>query len=281
MLFFLFASACHAQDYESRDSMLVEQMLAGATDSGSDAEDRMVYFGKLFEGTPYKAKTLDQNTSENLTINLRQLDCTTFVENVLALSLCIKNGRKSFRDFTDYLRQVRYEGGIVAYDHRLHYFSSWIDSNTQRGFAQEVSYDDDDYQLTPDGICSRRAEVNFMTSHPHLYPALKGDSVMVRRIGEIEKSLSDKSYEYIPKTLVSDTRLMKRYVKSGDIIAIVTSKAGLDVSHVGIALWHSDGTLHLLNASQIHKKVIDEQLTLYQYMQKHPSQLGIRVVRVL
>ncbi|MBQ2498070.1 MAG: DUF1460 domain-containing protein, partial [Prevotella sp.] len=59
-----------------------------------------------------------------------------------------------------------------------------------------------------------------------------------------------------------------------------TSKKGLDTSHVGIAVWHKDG-LHLLNASMIHKKVVEEPMTLKQYMQKHLSQTGIRVVRVL
>ena len=37
----------------------------------------------------------------------------------------------------------------------------------------------------------------------------------------------------------------------------------------------------MLNASQIHKKVVEEPMTLYRYMQKHPSQTGIRIVRVM
>jgi hypothetical protein len=73
---------------------------------------------------------------------------------------------------------------------------------------------------------------------------------------------------------------MRNAVKDGDIIAITTSKAGLDTSHIGIAVWHRDG-LHLLNASQIHQKVVEEPMTMYQYMQKHPSQTGIRVVKLI
>ena len=37
---------------------------------------------------------------------------------------------------------------------------------------------------------------------------------------------------------------------------------------------------HLLNASQIHKKVVKEPMTLDQYLQKHPSHTGIRIIRV-
>lgn len=37
----------------------------------------------------------------------------------------------------------------------------------------------------------------------------------------------------------------------------------------------------MLNASSIHKKVIDEPMLLRTYMMKHPSQIGIRVCRVV
>ena len=60
----------------------------------------------------------------------------------------------------------------------------------------------------------------------------------------------------------------------------MTRKKGLDTSHLGFAVW-KEGRLHLLNASSIHKKVVLEPMTLRQYMQKHPSQLGVRVVRVI
>ena len=45
---------------------------------------------KLFLGTPYVGKTLEQEGEEALVINFRELDCTTFLENVVALSLCVK-----------------------------------------------------------------------------------------------------------------------------------------------------------------------------------------------
>ena len=69
-------------------------------------------------------------------------------------------------------------------------------------------------------------------------------------------------------------------IHDGDILAIVTRKKGLDTSHLGFAVWQK-GCLHLLNASSIHKKVVLEPMTLSEYMKKHPSQLGVRVVRVI
>ena len=38
--------------------------------------------------------------------------------------------------------------------------------------------------------------------------------------------------------------------------------------------------LHLLNASMIHKKVVEEPMPFYQYLQKHSSHTGIRVLRI-
>ena len=67
-------------------------------------------------------------------------------------------------------------------------------------------------------------------------------------------------------------------MRDGDIIAITCQKPGLDIAHLGFAVWQKDG-LHLLNASQIHKRVVEEPMTLRQYLEKHPSHTGIRIVR--
>ena len=64
----------------------------------------------------------------------------------------------------------------------------------------------------------------------------------------------------------------------GDIISILTNIKGLDTQHIGFAVWHKDG-LHLLNASSIHKKVVEEPMTLRQYLGKHKTMTGIRVCR--
>ena len=78
---------------------------------------------------------------------------------------------------------------------------------------------------------------------------------------------------------MNDSKDALKCVQDGDILALVTNKSGLDVSHVGFAEWGKDGKLYLLDASSIHKKVVLESITLYQYAQQHPSMLGIRVIR--
>ena len=101
---------------------------------------------------------------------------------------------------------------------------------------------------------------------------------LVNEISKKEKELTGKRVKYISKDRISNTSAFRKAIQDGDIIAIVTNKKGLDTSHIGFAVWRKDG-LHLINASQIHKKVIDEPMTLYDYMQKHPTQIGIRIIR--
>ncbi len=263
--------------YTPADSLKISALLSNAPVLGSSNE-YMMYFGTWLSGTPYGGQTLDKNPAERLAVNTSRLDCTTFVETVLALTLCMKNGKRSFGDFTHYLRLVRYKDGNVAYETRLHYFSVWNADNTKKGFVVEETG-----QGSPSSLfsCTQTLDLSYMTTHTALYPALRKDASMAAEIREMEKSLSGTAVKYIPKSSLTDYNALKSCIRSGDIIAIVTSKKGLDVSHLGIASWHPDGTLHLLNASQIRKKVINEPMTLYEYMQQHPSQLGIRVIRPL
>ena len=118
-----------------------------------------------------------------------------------------------------------------------------------------------------------------MSKHSELYPRLKNNPKDIDEIRLVEKNLTGKVFRYIPKREIENNRLFRRTIHNGDIIAITTKKSGLDTSHIGIAVWHKDG-LHLLNASQIRKKVVEEPMLLRDYMQKHPSQVGIRIVRI-
>ena len=274
---YLYIGRAQSTVYEKSDSIKVVRLLSEAP-ALSETTGYMMYFGKKLKGTPYVAKTLETNQGENLMVNLHSLDCTTFTENVLALSLCARHGEKTFSHFAECLRLIRYAGGEISYENRLHYFTSWIDNNAVNGYVRE-----DGGGAAPDGIYSGtlQLDINFMTEHTDLYPQLTDNPQATSRIRETEKILTGRTVKFIPKSKLKSHAKLKRHIQSGDIIAIVTKKQGLDVSHIGIASWHTDGTLHLLNASQIHKKVIDEPMTLYQYMQKHPSQIGIRVIHVL
>lgn len=260
--------------YTNADKTAIESLIGKFAGSKASTSELVVALARELRGTPYVAQTLEGNSPEALVVNLRQLDCTTYVENVLAAYLCVKNGKHSFDDFCRYLRQVRYANGEVSYPTRQHYFTEWIAQNTKDGLVREISSPDPPFSAT------QHLNINYMSTHSQQYPILKAHEEMIAPIAHMEKRLSGKDYPYIPKTAIRNTQLFRSTIHNGDIIAITTSKKGLDTSHIGIAVWHKDG-LHMLNASQIHKKVVEEPMTLYQYMQKHPSQTGIRIIRIL
>lgn len=284
ILLILAAIAVHvsvfAQDVTvtAKDRQKVEQMLKSAAAQPRDT-NWMMYFARQFFGVPYVGGTLDKADDERLVVNLRELDCTTYVETVLALSLCASESETTFGDYCRHLREVRYADGEVAYTKRQHYFTVWIEENARQDIVKKV----EPLKLSAPFSAVQTVSVDYMTTHVSSYKMLSQHPEWKAGIREMERSISGRKFLYIPKSALKPTaannKLLRQYIEDGDIIAILTSKKGLDTTHIGIASWHKDG-LHLINASSVHKKVVDEPMTFYDYMQKHPSQTGIRVVRM-
>ena len=251
------------------DSAMVCRLL------GEDAgQNPVLYYARRLIGIPYVGHTLEGNEPEQLVIKLHQLDCTTLVETVLALTRTHAKGGTALKDYAANLTNLRYrDGRIDGYTSRLHYFDWWINDNIQRGNVVEVS---DAKQCT----ATFRVDNHYMTSHPDAYEHLKGRPARIDIIRRLEKAGNGGSFRYMPKekTLLGKGEL--GFIHDGDVVAIVTSKDGLDYAHLGFAVWGKDGKLHLLNASSIHKKVVEEPKTIHQYLKEHPSFLGIRVLRL-
>lgn len=260
--------------YAKSDSIKIETLLKEAQQMKPDINP-VLYFARKFKDIPYVAHTLETDGKERLVVNTRQLDCLTLVETSSALALCHKNGYSTFADYCRVLRNMRYRGGVTdGYSSRIHYFSEWITDNKSKGLVDNIEFSSVPFTATG------KVNVWFMGKYPEKYKMLKGRQKEITAIRSIEKRINGQSFRYIPKNDIKDDAVMRNTVHDGDILAIVTTMAGLDIAHVGIAVWHEDG-LHLLNASSIHHKVVEEPMTLYQYMQKHRSQLGIRVVRLM
>ncbi len=256
--------------YQKADSVTVCSLLAKANTKTST-----LWFARQFLGVPYVAHTLELNDKEQLVVNTRELDCTTLVETVTALTLCAQQGKKTWNDYLTTLKTLRYrQGKLDGYTSRLHYFSDWIRDKQSMKIIKEIQ------SPNPPFTAVQRVNVNYMSTHPTAYKALKAQPELVPVIRQQEQSLNTVMARYIPKSaLRRSTKALRQAVHDGDIIAITCNKKGLDIAHLGFAVWKKDG-LHLLNASMIHKKVVEEPMTFYQYLQKHPSHTGIRVLRI-
>ena len=263
--------ACTLQA-QNQESLKVESWLKEAVTLPQDS-CRTLHFAKQMLGVPYVAGTLDGNPSEELVIRTDALDCTTFVETVLALCIADRRDARSFAGFKKALTDVRYRKGVLnGYASRLHYFTDWIRDNEQMGFVKEC---------TSEATCAQSQELwlDFMSTHPDSYLPMKQDSSLVKEIALFEKNWQGVQVAYIPKDKLNlSSEELK--IKDGNILAITTNIKGLDVVHVGFAFWKS-GKLHLLHASSIAKKVIEDPQSLYDYSKNKKAHTGVRAMRVI
>ena len=255
-----------------QDSIKVIKWLKEASALSKDS-CRTLHFAKQMLGVPYVAGTLDGNEEEQLVVRTEALDCTTFVETVLALFVADKREERDFEGFKKALMQVRYrDGNLNGYASRLHYFSDWIRNNEQMGFVKEC---------TSETACAQPKELwlDFMTTHVKSYQPMMKKPSLLAEIASVEKKWQGVQVSYIPKEMLNLSP-EKLKIKNGDILAITTDIKGLDVVHVGFSFWIGE-KLHLLHASSVAKKVIEDSQSLYEYSKNKKAHTGVRVISVV
>ena len=230
--------------------------------------ERVAIIGRFFMDTPYKGGTLEIHEQEQLVINLRELDCVTFVDNVLALTFVDQYGTKSIPNYLRYLQKIRYRDGIITdYTSRLHYSTDWLYEMQRQQLLTDVT-------LSCGGI-PFPVKVGYISRHHSAYPALVRDTTLIVRIEAIEKAINQRKLHYIPKENIA---ILSGQIQHGDIILITTKQDGLDTGHVGIA-WEENGKIYLLHASSSQGKVVITSLPLHHYLMGVSSFSGVLVGR--
>ena len=240
--------------------------------AGRPSGEIMTAAAEALCGTPYKGGTLE-STPEHLTVNLRETDCILLVEACTAMTLLLKDnpggGIPPFEDFCTTLRSLRYRNGIISgYPSRLHYTSEWLLQARDNGILREVSEELGGIPL--------EQEFSFMSSHRDNYPQLRGNAgtAAAEQIRRTEERLDTAAaYFYIPAEKIREA---EANIQDGDIICIVSSTPGLDITHTGIARRAGDGSLHFIHASMREGRTVMEARTLREYVKKG----GIRVARL-
>ncbi|NNL02081.1 MAG: DUF1460 domain-containing protein [Eudoraea sp.] len=233
----------------------------------SDLGNTMISVGRTFLGLPYVVKTLEIGETEALVINLQGMDCTTYVENVLAFSILLYEDKMNFDAFINTLENIRYKDGeLDGYASRLHYFSEWIANNEKKGLLEDITAETGGIEI--------KKEINFMSTHRDLYPFL-ADEENFNKIKASEISLNHQPICILPQDQIEAN---ENLIKNGDIIALTTAIPGLDITHTGIAIRENDGRIHLLHASSSGMVEISE-LPLADYLKKIKKNTGIMVAR--
>jgi hypothetical protein len=254
--------------HEATDTTRITTLLINECDNADRGNVERI--ARTFIGTPYAAGTLDRDSVETLTVNLDSLDCTTFVDNVLALAYTANERRASWQDFVYNLRRLRYrQGEVNGYASRLHYISDWIVDNVSRGNLKEVTAEHPEVRYSVKSL-------DYMTSHRNLYPALANDANYAA-MRNVESGFSNHRYPYMKGSWTTEKKLAA-FIHSGDIICFTTATKGLDVTHLAIAAVEN-GVVRIIHCSSAAGKVVVDPLTLAEYIRRNRVE-GIRVVRL-
>ena len=257
--------------YHPLDKMIATTILEHSAKTGLSDEplnDIVIDIAKSFLGTEYVGYTLEREGDEMLVVNLRGLDCTTYLENVVVLSRLIKQGKTSFEDYAKELISVRYrDGKLNLYPSRLHYFADWLYNNEKKDIVTDITK-----EL---GGKEYNKEINFMTQNRGKYKQLSNDDYVLK-IKDYEKKLSSRQQYFIAET---DIEGIEDKIHNGDLIAITSTVNGLDIAHVTIA-FHQNNRLHIIHASSTLDKVVISENPLADYVKKNKSQHGIMVGRL-
>ena len=233
----------------ANDTTEINELLRRGYDSGITNPNKMIaQYARWLLDKPYVAHTLE-GEQEMLTINIDELDCTTFVETLYALARTTLDKRYSWRDYAHNLESIRYRGGeIKGYASRLHYISDWIIDNNHRGNLRETTHD-------MSGVKYNVKTINYMSKHRDLYPAL-ADEDTFQAIRNVERGYTNHRFPFLKMEWTNMKKLVKD-LQEGDIIGIVTKIEGLDIQHMGVVVMVNDEP-YLLDASSAGKKVQSE-----------------------
>lgn len=203
----------------------------------NDPGARIDFLSGLFVNVNYKDSTLigDIRTPEVLVINLKEVDCFTYIDYVEAMRLS-----GSYPEFKENLKKVRYKDGKIAFENRKHFFTDW------REFNPEFVFD-----------CTKKIGGRKTRS-------------VIKVLNEIQKGIyflegipaEKREIFYIPSEAV-DRKVTDRMM-NGDYAGIYTGIQGLDVSHVGIII-KKGKSVYLRHASSDRQKnkVVDDDLKKY------------------
>jgi len=226
----------------------------------------LLVLGTNFKGVPYLAGTLDEQDREQLVLQAPGLDCFTFVETSLALTIALK-GSGTLEDYRKALQLLRYRGGVIdGYPSRLHYTCDWAFDNSLKLILKDIT--------SEIGGEPYPKQINFMTHHRAAYRQLKSEQ-NYHAMQQVEALINERTRAFIPK---EHLRQLEAKIQNGDVLAITTSIEGLDVVHVGLAIFINE-RLHLLHASSRNKKVEVTSVPLVEYLANSKSRNGVMVFR--
>ena len=224
-------------------------------------------------GKPYVLSPLGEGRPPDEDPRFREdaFDCTTFVETVIARTLC-----EDKRKIVSTLDAVRYQNDKVSFNYRRHLMTSqWIPDLIKEGILKDIT----------SKVAKRRTKRVHLKLTPKRWKR--------RRIARSLKLPSHRIPEgrfSLPYIDVDDLLKFKDKIPPGTILNVVRENVPYTadlISHQGLVLQSPKMGLVLRHASVVRKRVVDVPLGIVLYRYQNPSKprkwkvIGINLLSIV
>jgi len=258
--------------FDAQNEQILQRAMTNVDESMPLTE---YFFRQLMEGGICSEFTQPME-EEHLVVSLSQVDCTTVIEDVLALALCYRDGRTTLADLKDYYRRIHYQNGVVSFATRNHYFTWIMQSAIKEGFVELISPNEPTFPFT--GVID--IQPSYMTRNKHLFrPQMENEenyqAIALRQQQRVR-------FTYIPRELLNMPQESELgVIRDGDILAVACNQhswaRGVDIKHLLIAKW-IDSRLHFYHATTNGLGLAD--MDAYTYMKDKFTMIGVAVYRL-
>jgi len=223
-------------------------------------QEKIAYYSERFLNAPYdltcEGDGVDARYDRQPLLNLKKVNCMTYCEIVLALTLA-----DYYEDFFNILLHIRYRQGIIGMATRNHYtMADWLPANSWclDDVSRKIGEDD-----------TRQVTRNI--SHKKFFKS--------KRIHDIPVHLPDReiTIDYVPFEHLRDHQYR---LKTGDIVALIQNKPGIFSAHMLLVI--KEGNQILFRHAPIKAgKVIDSPFEEYLIEVSHdPRYMGMSFMRL-
>jgi hypothetical protein len=158
----------------------------------------------------------------------------------------LKKGGHTPADLLAEVTFTRYRGGALGdFTTRLHYTTDWLADNEAKKVVKV---------LAPEfpGAAPFTQKVGIMTERPQNYRQLAAHPEMIPKIKRWEDKINARSMMFIPMDKLSGAEPL---LKTGDIVGICTTEAGIDIAHTGLVYRDENDVAHFMDASSSRSKM--------------------------
>ena len=250
--------------FEMSDSQ-IDSLIKLVPARAIEPRQRLIIFSQQALNTPYRLFCLGEGAGSKYDsdplYDFTQVDCMTFVEQMLALSISV-----GFDEMFDNLQRLRYRDGEIDIRTRNHYFhADWLPNNRWLLSDATSEIGSDACKIMTKTI-DRRA--------------------LLLQVGVAEDELTavpppqTLSIYYIPTARLLD---VSNRLAGGEIASIVQSKPGIFAAHIGLIIRRPDGELVLRHASPPsgYNRVVDEAFSeVVAKISRSTTRVGMTFARI-